>query len=135
MGAGNVHSKQIFTSVSLNLSSRVGSKIKVKIWANEYLEFGALLASTSQIDKDALSMRPSTGSSKQVRLTLEPYYAPKRVFNIKQWVRAFNIFVSIYTEQYHSETPQLMKYWKVVRHIALSYADWLWYDEPFSYLR
>jgi len=80
-------------------------------------------------------MTPSTGSSKQVRLTLEAYYAPKRVFNIKQWVRAFNIFVAIYTEQYHSETPQLMKYCKVVRHIALSYADWLWYDEPFSYLR
>lgn len=135
LGPDYVQPKQIFTSVSVNLSSRVGSKIKAKIWANEYVEFGALLASTPQIDKYALSMTPSTGPSKQPRLTLEPYHAPKKVSNIQQWVSAFNIFVSIYTERYQSETPQLMKYCEVVRDIALSHGDWLWYDEQFRYLR
>ena len=55
LGPDNVQPKQIFTSVSVSLSSRVGSKIKAKIWANEYVEFGALLASTPQVDKYALS--------------------------------------------------------------------------------
>ena len=64
LGPDNVQPKQIFTSVSINLSSRVGSKIKAKIWANEYVEFGALLACTPQIDKYTLSMTPSTGPSK-----------------------------------------------------------------------
>ena len=135
LGPDNVQPKQIFTSVSVNLSSRVGSKIKAKIWANEYVEFGALLASTLQISKYALSMTPSTGSSKQPRLTLKPYHTPKRVFNIQQWVSAFNIFVSIYIERYQSETLQLMKYCEVVRDIALSHGDWLWYDEQFRCLR
>ncbi|XP_068696668.1 uncharacterized protein [Montipora foliosa] len=135
LGPDNVQPKQIFTSVSVNLSSRVGSKIKAKIWANEYVEFGALLASTPQIDKYGLSMTPSSGLSKQPRLTLEPYHATKKVSNIQQWVSAFNIFVSVYTERYQSETPQLMKYCEVVRDIALSNGDWLWYDEQFRYLR
>ena len=91
LGPDNVQPKQIFTSVSVNLSSRVGSTIKDKIWAKEYVEFGALLASTPQIDKHALSMTPSTGPSKQPRLTLEPYHTPKEVSNIQQWVSAFNI--------------------------------------------
>ena len=122
LGPDSVQPKQIFTSVSVNLTSRVGSKIKAKIWANEYVKFGALLASTPQIDKYALSMTPSTRLSKQPRLTLEPYHATKKVSNIQQWVSAFNIFVSVYTERYQSETPQL-KYCEVVRDIALSNGD------------
>ena len=99
------------------------------------MEFGALLASTPQGDKYALSMTPSTAPSKQPRLTLETYHATKKVSNIQQWVSAFNIFVSVYTERYQSETPQLMKYCEVVRDISLSNGDWLWYDEQFRYLR
>ena len=135
IGPDNVQPKQIFTSVSVHLSSRVGSKTKAKIWANEYVEFGALLTSTPQVDKYALSMTPSTAPSKQPRLTLEPYQATKKVYNIQQWVTAFTIFVSVYTERYQSETPQLMKYCEVVRDIASSNGDWLWYDEQFRYLR
>ena len=55
--------------------------------------------------------------------------ALKKVSHIQQWVSAFNIFVSVYTERYQSETPQLMKYCKKVRDIPLSHRDWLCYDE------
>lgn len=47
MGPDNVQPQQIFRSVTVSLSSRVGWKVKAKIGANEYVEFGALLASTS----------------------------------------------------------------------------------------
>jgi len=47
MGPDNVQPQQIFTSVSVSLSSQLGLKVKAKIWANEFVEFGALLASTS----------------------------------------------------------------------------------------
>ena len=47
MGPDNVQPRPVFTSVAVSLTSRVGSKVKAKIWANEYVEFGALLASTS----------------------------------------------------------------------------------------
>ena len=73
-----------------------------------------------QVDKYALSMTLSTAPSKQPRLIFEPYHATKKASNIQQWVSAFNIFVSVYTERYQSETQQLMKYCEVNRDIALS---------------
>ena len=36
--------KQFFSSVAVSLSSRVSSKVKAKIWSNEYLDFGTLLS-------------------------------------------------------------------------------------------
>ena len=78
IGPDNVQPKQFFPSVSVNLTSRVALKIKVKIWANEYVEFRASLASTPQVDKYALSMTPSTAPSKQPRLTLSRITQQKR---------------------------------------------------------
>ena len=62
-----------FTSVSVPLTSRVSSKIKAKLWANEYIPFGTLLSdSPHQEGKYSLSMSPSVGgSSSQPQLTLE----------------------------------------------------------------
>ena len=125
-----------FTSISVALSSRVSSKLKAKIFANEYVDFGALLSSSPNNDgKYSLSMSPSIGSTSQPQLTLEPLANTKRVHSIHQWVSAFTIFVSIYCEKSPSETPQLMKYCEVVRDLALKAGDWIWYDEQFRYLR
>ncbi|KAJ7383873.1 hypothetical protein OS493_025197, partial [Desmophyllum pertusum] len=60
-----------FTSVSVALTSRVSPKIKAKIWANEYIDFGTLLSSSPQNEgKYSLSMSPSVGSSNKPQLTL-----------------------------------------------------------------
>ena len=45
--------------------------------------------------------------------------------NIHQWVSAFNIFVSVYTERFRDENPQL----KCVRDFAVKTGSWLWYNE------
>ena len=36
--------RQLFTSIGVNLGARVSSKTKAKIWAHEYIDFGALLS-------------------------------------------------------------------------------------------
>ena len=76
IGPDNVQPKQFFPSVSVNLTSRVGLKIKVKIWANEYVEFRASLASTPQVDKYALSMTPSTAPNLVPRVSHLPEERP-----------------------------------------------------------
>ena len=43
--------KQIFSSVAVSLSSRVSSRVKAKIWSNEYLDFGTLLSFSSNNQK------------------------------------------------------------------------------------
>ena len=126
----------LFTSVSVPLASRVSSKIKAKIWANEFISFGTLLSDSPQeVGKYSLSMAPSVGASTQPQLTLEPCHTSKRITNISQWVSAFTIFVSVYSEKVVNQAAQLMKYCEVVRDLTLKGSDWHWYDEQFRYLR
>ena len=102
--------RQLFTSIGVDLGARVSSKTKAKIWANEYTDFGALLSVAPPRERYALSMTSSGGVSGQPHLTLEPYHAPKKVTTIQQWITAFNIFVSIYSEKAADDAPKLMKY-------------------------
>ena len=126
-----------FTSVSVPLTSKVSSKIKAKIWANEYINFGSLLSdSPQQEEKYSLSMSPSdASSSSQPQLTLEPCHISKKITNISQWISAFNIFVPVYAERFNNYTPQLMTYCEVVRDLASKRGDWHWYDEQFRSIR
>ena len=48
--------KQIFSSVAVSLSRRVSSKVKAKIWSNEYLDFGTLLSFSPNNQKYSLSL-------------------------------------------------------------------------------
>ena len=41
-----------FTSISVPLSSRVSAKLKAKIFANEYVDFGALLSSSPNDERE-----------------------------------------------------------------------------------
>ena len=124
--------QSIFTSISDSFSSRVSAKI----FANEYVDFGALLSSSRNNEgKYSLSMAPSEGLSSRPQITLEPLQNAKRIQSIQQWVSAFNIFVSVYSEKFTAETPRLVKYCEIVRDLAQEAGDWIWYDKQFRYLR
>ena len=128
--------RQLFSSIAVNLGARVNDKVKAKIWANEYVDFGALLSVAPPREKFAVSMTSVNGdSSGQPQLTLEPFHTPKKVTNINQWLTAFNTFVSIYAEKASDDAPKLMKYCEVVRDLFFKSGDWLFYDEQFRYLR
>ena len=134
LGAGD-QPRQLFTSIGMNLGARVSAKIKAKIWAHEYIDFGALLSVAPPREKYSLSMTSTAGASGQPQLTLEPSHTPKKVTNIQQWITAFNTFVTIYSEKASDDAPKLMKYCEVVRDLSQKSADWLFYDEQFRYLR
>ena len=109
-GLGEPQPQQIFTSIAVGLPARVSAKLKGKIWANEYVDFGALLFSSPQNEgKYSLSMTPSAGPKRSPQFTLEPSHSNKKINSIHQWASAFNIFVSVYTECFSSETPRLKK--------------------------
>ena len=52
-----------FSSVAVSLSSRVSSKVKAKIWSNEYLDFGTLLSFSPNNQKYSLSLASSDGET------------------------------------------------------------------------
>ena len=98
---------QIFTSIAINLGARLSTKLKAKIWANEYIDFGALLSVSLPHEKFALSMASTGGPSSQPHLTLELCNTPKKMTTIHQWLTAFNTFVSIYVEKAAGDAPKL----------------------------
>ena len=79
-------------------------------------------------------MRPSPAGH-PASLVLEPTVKSKQIRNISDWLRAFHIFVSIYTQRYSHETPALMKYCQIVQDLAARDYNWSCYDENFRFLR
>ena len=127
--------QKLFSSVAVSLGSRVISKVKAKIWAHEFIDFGVLLSQSPNNPKYSLSLTSSVGESNQPQLTLEPNQPTKKIHTINQWHSAFNIFVAIYAEKFPQDTPKMMKYCEIVRDIAAKPGDWLFYDEQFRYIR
>ena len=64
--------REPFASIAVALGSSVSPKLKAKIWANEFIEFGSLLTSSPNQHRYSICVMPSSNSSSQPRLTLEP---------------------------------------------------------------
>ena len=73
--------KQVFSSLALELGGGVTEKIKAKVWANEYVDFGLLLSVAPSPDRYSISINTSTPSL-GAQLTLEPSKPPKKITNI-----------------------------------------------------
>ena len=110
--------KKPFASIAVALGSNVTLKLKRKIWANEYIDFGALLSVSPATEKYSLSFKSTDSSPRQPQLTLEPFQPSKKIHSFNQWLSAFNTFVAIFTEKFPHEAPQLMKYCEIIRDIS-----------------
>ena len=120
----------LFHSIAVPLGSRISPKIKAKIWAEEFVDFGSLLDPSPNPDKYSLSLTaPSSGITKTPQFTFEPVQNPKKVSSINDWVSAFHTFAAIYCVKFPNETPNLMKFCETVRDIATRGRDWCYCDE------
>ena len=70
--------REPFASIAVALGSRVSPKLKAKIWANEFIKFRSLLTSSPNQDSCSVCLTPSSNSSNQPRLTLEPCHPSKK---------------------------------------------------------
>ena len=71
-----------FESIAVPLGSRVTAKIKTKIWADEFVDFGALLDTKPQQEKYSLAISSNSSASTQPKLTIEPTQPSKRITGI-----------------------------------------------------
>ena len=64
---------------------------------------------------------------------------PKKKTNqpldIKQWTKAFHLYMAIYTKAHPQEAPDLLHYLMVIESIAEENGDWRPYDETFRFER
>ena len=91
----NDRPRDIFSSVSLPIDARATAKLKAKIWANEFINFGQLITVTPTEDKFNISVNTSKDSPSHPTLCLEPLQKGKNINIIDTWTSAFQIFVGI----------------------------------------
>jgi hypothetical protein len=109
---------QPYESIHLPLYSRITTKLKNKIWNDEYIDFGSLLSNPGAVDnKFQLSVKTSNDGL-HPSLSFEPVHKPQKVAHIATWMSAFRIFVGVYTQKYRHESPALMKYGDIVQDLA-----------------
>ena len=125
---------QLFQSVGIPLYAKVSDKLKSKIWANEFIDFGSLL--NTQVASPHYRLAITNPSSDGVpTLQLEPEAKGPKISTIDTWFSAFHVFVAIYTCKHPSEAPSLMKYGDTIKDLASRGYNWQYYDENFRFLR
>ena len=133
VSTGAFQPKDIFASVHLPVDARVPLKLNTKIWNNEFIDFGLLLANQFAEGKYQLTINPGDGSSPS--LALEPITKPKKIVSIDSWVQAFHVFVDVFTNRFPSDAPGFMKYGSTIQDLAARCHNWRFYDEHFRFLR
>lgn len=92
---------QVFQSIGLSLASRIAVKLKSKILANEYIDFGLLL--TNPITESKYQLNVVSRGADHPTLCLEVASKPKCIINIDTWMSAFRMFVAVYTQERPTE--------------------------------
>jgi hypothetical protein len=124
-----VHSISAATvSDGIPLGASVSSKIKSKIWNNEFIDFRSL----QNTREEPLSVSISTGV---IQLHQSPKF--KSPISIAQWTDAFLVFAAIYIEKHPAEAPNLLKYGHMIRELQQLHGDNAFrsYDEQFRKLK
>ena len=124
----------LFTSPSLPIDARVSAKLRAKILKNEFIDFGALATNPTLESKYQVVLH-NEGGTQPPSLALEPVTKTRKLLTISSWTSNFMVFVGVYTSQFPSEAPALMKYGEIVQALAARGHDWHHYDENFRYLR
>ena len=126
--------KSIFITLPIGLG--LPEKLKAKIVASEYVDFGSLITNYSKANTSySLSLSDAKGNQGNAALTLEPNVKIKNIGNIETWTTAFQEYVAIFTAQHPKEAPALMKNGEIIRDLAYRGFNWRYYDENFRFLR
>ena len=125
---------QCFQSVSLPVDARVSDKLREKIWKDEFIDFGCLLANPALANRFQLTVQ-NAASGPLPSLCIEPIAKNKKIISIESWLSSFHIFVGIYTKRFPHEAPALMKYCDTIQDLAGRGHNWKFYDENFRFSR
>ncbi|XP_021341684.1 uncharacterized protein LOC110442413 [Mizuhopecten yessoensis] len=98
-------------SISRPLDMHIDTKLKAKILAGEYIDFGLLLQKSSDSDHFKIQFHNN-------ELALVPKQKSSQIKSVEQWLSAFHIFVSIYVQSHPQAISALMKYADTVQTLS-----------------
>ncbi|XP_061170772.1 uncharacterized protein LOC133180246 [Saccostrea echinata] len=122
-------SNYISITDGIPLGATVPSKIKSKIWSNEFIDLRSLLTHQEE-DPVTLMITPGV-------INLQYSQKSKTPLSINQLTDTFLIFTCIIIQQKPAEAPHLLRYMSFIRELQKLRRDSAWrsYDESFRKLR
>lgn len=114
-------------SITRQLGLGVDSKIKSKIWVNQFVDLCTLLGLKNK--KKSFEIMENQEGECKIK-TKRPTYEIRQV---SQWAQAFLVFVGICAEKFPQEAPALMKYGDMVQKLRKQVGDEaaIYYDKNF----
>ena len=109
------------------LDAAVDLKLKQKIWSNSYLDFALLLREHSEDQPPGHQMGLEKQDAQSVYLSV----SKKKDLTYNQWLKAFFMFATVYTQKFPNDYCHLLKYADTIRELYASGAQWHTYDEMF----
>ncbi|XP_062622107.1 uncharacterized protein LOC134283613 isoform X3 [Saccostrea cucullata] len=108
------------------LGQGIDTKIKAKIWAEEFIQLGCLVFKQPYAKLEAVQASDNSVTF----LQKEHKYFFK---SLQQWTGAFHVFVAIYCEKFPEQAPNLMKYMATVQKLSSDVGERaaFHYDEQF----
>ena len=110
----------IFHKKSNPIGARVPQRVCEKIITEQYIDLASLLEPTSSdsLTQGQFIVYTPIGNGPVLR-------KKSQVSNtISQWVKAFHVFIALYTKSHLTQAPNLMKYLTLVESIAEEGGDW-----------
>lgn len=108
---------------ALPLGSNVTEALKVRIWANDYVDLGSLV----NINLGKANSRSLVIENNKLALADNS----KRIKSIDTWASAFNTFITIYCVKHPHAYPDMIKYSEIVRDMCRRKGNWYQYDIDF----
>ena len=104
-----------FVSMARPLCLGVDSKVKGKIWANQYVELHGLLSQKKNEKIEFVDNGDGVLICKKSN--------SNTIKSFDRWLEAFHTFVAIYSLKYPQETPNLMRHATIVQRLAKQAGD------------
>ena len=119
----------------LLLQDLVDQKIKEQIWTDQLPSLSLLFKPNNSASNLTLIAKLTDEATQSGHPFLVPGTRHPQLKNFDEWLEAFFIFVSVYTQKFPHEIAPLMKYGETIRDLSKSGGNWLFYDETFRKLR
>ena len=116
---------QITHTSGLRAGDNVNEKIKEKIWDHKYLDFYTLLYP----DTDSNYTFSINNQTNFPAIELQP--KKKRALNEREWGRAWDDYIAIYTRRYPEQLWDLLTYGKFIKNMMDMGHNWSYYDSNF----
>ena len=115
------------------LDARVPAKLRAKIIAREFIDFGHLI-NPSKLNRSKMEVEEDDDGTYTLFRRAGPEGFTQSLKSLTEWDTAFAIYTTVYAAAHPQDVPGLIKFGERVKRIGRKGGDWQHYDVNFRVL-